>query len=703
MAVRTALLNWNNINLDSDFSKYIESRSQQWVIKWLELTNTSVAPWMAWVLCTRTNWETIMVFVENTASLELPSGDWYIVITVPQAMIDDWTDNPADWTWIATINKVSSLPSENCLLLWQVSSGTLVDKRPILKKFEDIATFYGVSWWSNNNYTLDLPFTVQYQLWKWYIFYASFANTWTATLNINGMWAKTIYKQHDEPLLKDDIEQWQMVHVIYDWTAFQMVSMPANIAISDDTYGDWSDWNLTISSNCVMCAKTYNFNNLTINSWVRLSFCWNWFPYIKVKNKFCNMGTIDLHSDFINFVCYFDRVSSSLNFNFPWYNCSLQFNAWWVWWNNCANKWWDAFSTCRWTHAGGANCQPWCPWWNGFWGWWWGWWNWNTGSAGTCNWTNCWNWWAGWNGDYGWWGGGWYGDFGNGGNWWWGYVKWWTWWNGGRYGNGWNWWNGLCSCGRAWSGGNWWAWYCWWNWWSGAWWRCTTSGSGGNGGDWIIKWWNGWNGWSRYCCTANWWPGGNGGNALAWNYSLAIYAVNFYNNCIDWIWWQGGNGGNGGSPWLWTQATWCYCGKNGWNGWNGWRWSDIIVGYSCLLAVWTIKNTWWCWWKGGNWSNWVWYWNGWNGWKGGDGYFAWAGGNGWSRWGSYSCNCVHWHWWAGGNGYYWWKGGCAPAVGCWWNGGNWEIAGEWMCWWANGTPWTPWYFRALNCKILPLT
>jgi len=43
MAIRTALLNWNVINRDADFSKYIETVSEAWVIEWLAVSSSSVA------------------------------------------------------------------------------------------------------------------------------------------------------------------------------------------------------------------------------------------------------------------------------------------------------------------------------------------------------------------------------------------------------------------------------------------------------------------------------------------------------------------------------------------------------------------------------------------------------------------------------------------------------------------------------------
>jgi hypothetical protein len=61
-------------------------------------------------------------------------------------------------------------------------------------------------------------------------FHASFANTGAATLDVDGVGAKTIKKHHDQDLASGDIETNQVVEVVYSATddTFQMISMIAN-------------------------------------------------------------------------------------------------------------------------------------------------------------------------------------------------------------------------------------------------------------------------------------------------------------------------------------------------------------------------------------------------------------------------------------------------------------------------------------------
>lgn len=63
-------------------------------------------------------------------------------------------------------------------------------------------------------------------------FKAGTANTGNATLNVNGLGAVNILKNHDQTLDNNDIEVGQVVTVIYDGTNFQMQSQVANLYAS---------------------------------------------------------------------------------------------------------------------------------------------------------------------------------------------------------------------------------------------------------------------------------------------------------------------------------------------------------------------------------------------------------------------------------------------------------------------------------------
>ena len=138
MAVRTALLTSRNINLDTDFSKYIETVSEPGVITGLAVTASAVATGQAWVPCERTNGETIYAFVQNFNSVAI-SGNGYVIISIPQNIVDNGGGNE-DGTGIATIEVVNELPAKNYLQLATISSGTVTDTRNMIPTVWELKT-----------------------------------------------------------------------------------------------------------------------------------------------------------------------------------------------------------------------------------------------------------------------------------------------------------------------------------------------------------------------------------------------------------------------------------------------------------------------------------------------------------------------------------------------------------------------------------
>ncbi len=132
MATRTALLNGNVINRDTDFSKYIEAVSEPWVISWFAVSSSSVAVWQALVKCERTNGDIIYAIVYNNSAQEISwNGD--IFIEIAQELIDNWELMNEDWSEIAEI-KVGTMPSKNALKLATKSWNTITDARNMIKK-----------------------------------------------------------------------------------------------------------------------------------------------------------------------------------------------------------------------------------------------------------------------------------------------------------------------------------------------------------------------------------------------------------------------------------------------------------------------------------------------------------------------------------------------------------------------------------------
>lgn len=134
--ISVKLLNGNIISRDADFSKYIETVSEPWVIKWFVVSATKVGIGMARVPVSRSNWEKLYVLVISDSETSI-SGNGDVYINIPQEIIDNWEIANEDWTGIATI-EVGTMPSKNALKLATISNGTVTDKRNILKKVSDL-------------------------------------------------------------------------------------------------------------------------------------------------------------------------------------------------------------------------------------------------------------------------------------------------------------------------------------------------------------------------------------------------------------------------------------------------------------------------------------------------------------------------------------------------------------------------------------
>lgn len=77
-----------------------------------------------------------------------------------------------------------------------------------------------------------VPAPTAYVVGQVFNFKAGTANTGNATLNVNGLGAVNILKNHDQTLDNNDIESGQIVTVVYDGTNFQMQSQVANVFAS---------------------------------------------------------------------------------------------------------------------------------------------------------------------------------------------------------------------------------------------------------------------------------------------------------------------------------------------------------------------------------------------------------------------------------------------------------------------------------------
>lgn len=155
-----------------------------------------------------------------------------------------------------------------------------------IEEYQSWNYVYWASTTWNDDYAITLPIApTSYTIWQVFRFLAWTANTWPATLNVNGLWAVAIKKNHDIALDTWDIEAWQIVEVAYDWTNFQMNSQTATIVDMKDIKttsfswlkaweqlqewdvvqitNKWFDWSVATTSNALWWV-----------SWVKW---WIWF------------------------------------------------------------------------------------------------------------------------------------------------------------------------------------------------------------------------------------------------------------------------------------------------------------------------------------------------------------------------------------------------------------------------------------------
>jgi hypothetical protein len=180
--------------------------------------------------------------------------------------------------------------------------------RNILGKIDEIhrgTPWYGTTTGSSNAYAVTLvPAVSSYTdiVGLPIALIANFGNTGASTLNVNGLGAKNIYKQHDQALASGDIENVKAFIVIYDGTQFQLQTPvdtnPPSLAITDlGIYGDGSDGALayTTGTTNVSNTKIWQATSYSISSGAVVGVTTNNSPYIvRVAGDMTISGKIDL-------------------------------------------------------------------------------------------------------------------------------------------------------------------------------------------------------------------------------------------------------------------------------------------------------------------------------------------------------------------------------------------------------------------------
>lgn len=131
----TSLLNGENINQDHQLTSLALATLHAGVVSGLQVSAGSVAIGKAFVECTRSNGEKIMVLYENTSPLSVDtSGNAKIFVRIPQENIDNGSLNAEDGSNIGRIERASAYPSVNYIALASVTGGVVTDERVMIKK-----------------------------------------------------------------------------------------------------------------------------------------------------------------------------------------------------------------------------------------------------------------------------------------------------------------------------------------------------------------------------------------------------------------------------------------------------------------------------------------------------------------------------------------------------------------------------------------
>jgi len=172
------------------------------------------------------------------------SGNGWIIARVSESVLDA-ENASADGSTLAVVEKVTSLPSGNYVILATLASGVITDARTYAEISDYVLknpVFYDEDVEASDSYAITVNGIIAYQDGQNYTFKANTANTGAATLNVNGIGAKAIKIRTDADLVTGDIEAGSIVEVAYDadndW--FQMLT-PSSLAPSVPTKADQSE------------------------------------------------------------------------------------------------------------------------------------------------------------------------------------------------------------------------------------------------------------------------------------------------------------------------------------------------------------------------------------------------------------------------------------------------------------------------------
>ncbi len=149
---------------------------------------------------------------------------------------------------------------------------------------------YGVDAGASDTYAITLtPAPAAYATGMIVNFKANTANTGAATLNVNGLGAKTILKTNDTALDDNDIEAGQIVTVVYDGTNFQMQSQTANSASGGGSAASQAQMEAASATTVYSSPGRQQYHPGHPKAWV----CWAWSAGVPTIGTSYNVASLD--------------------------------------------------------------------------------------------------------------------------------------------------------------------------------------------------------------------------------------------------------------------------------------------------------------------------------------------------------------------------------------------------------------------------
>lgn len=158
--IKVWVLNWNNQLDDFELNQIVTSVLTEWVIEWLEVSDTEVSIGKAFVEVTRTWWETFLVWVYvNEAENITLWNNKKVYLSIDQTKIDDWLLISEDWTWVISIVVADNFPDNNFFPLAETDwAWVITDLRVNIKIKKSLQDLDWILWDINTTWDVHASF-----------------------------------------------------------------------------------------------------------------------------------------------------------------------------------------------------------------------------------------------------------------------------------------------------------------------------------------------------------------------------------------------------------------------------------------------------------------------------------------------------------------------------------------------------------------